>query len=74
MGLMEGAIAAPLSAIQDRYPTVDLGSYPFRRDATGGVAIVAKGTDIALLDQAIAEATAMIETTGIPPIQGEPNP
>jgi molybdenum cofactor synthesis domain-containing protein len=72
MGLMEGAIAAPLSAIQDRYPTVDLGSYPFRRDATGGVAIVAKGTDIALLDQAIAEATKMIESAGIPPIQGEP--
>jgi molybdenum cofactor synthesis domain-containing protein len=72
MGLMEGSIAAPLSAIQDRYPTVDLGSYPFRRDSAGGVAIVAKGTDIALLDQAIAEAKKMIEATGIPPIQGEP--
>ncbi|OYV33132.1 MAG: competence/damage-inducible protein A [Acidocella sp. 20-61-6] len=72
MGIMEGAIAAGLSAIQDKYPHVDLGSYPFRRDSAGGVAIVAKGTDTDSLEQAIAEAAQLIVSHGIDPIQGEP--
>jgi molybdenum cofactor synthesis domain-containing protein len=72
MGLLEGAIAAELTAIAQAYPTVDLGSYPFRREAQGGVAIVAKGVDVALLEQAIAEATRMIEAVGVTPVQGEP--
>lgn len=73
MGLLEGAIAAGLAAIQDRFPTLDLGSYPFRRDSKGGVALVAKGTDAALLEQAVNEATALIAAQGIEPIQGEPS-
>jgi len=72
MGLMEGAIAAGLSAIQDHFANVDLGSYPFRKDKTGGVAIVAKGTDPALLESAIAEASQLIAAQGIEPVQGEP--
>ena len=72
MGLLEGGIAAGLAAIQERFPSVDLGSYPFRRNHTGGVALVAKGTEIPLLEQAIAEATALIAAQGIEPIQGEP--
>jgi len=72
MGLMEGAIAAGLSAIQDRFANVDLGSYPFRKEKTGGVAIVAKGTDPALLESAIAEASQLIAAQGIEPVQGEP--
>ena len=72
MGILEGSIAAGLSAIQDRYPTVDLGSYPFRRDKTGGVAMVAKGTDVTLLEAAIAEATALLAGQNVTPVQGEP--
>jgi molybdenum cofactor synthesis domain-containing protein len=72
MGVMEGNIAAGLSDIQDRFQDADLGSYPFQRDGRWGVAIVAKGTDSAQLEAAIAEATAMIEAQGIAPIQGEP--
>jgi molybdenum cofactor synthesis domain-containing protein len=72
MNIMEGAIAAGLSAIQDRFPAVDLGSYPFRLEAGWGVAIVAKGTDTAALENAIAEATALIAAQGIEPVQGEP--
>jgi molybdenum cofactor synthesis domain-containing protein len=72
MGVMEGAIAAGLSAIQDRFIDVDLGSYPFRREGSGGVAIVAKGTDTALLEAAIAEASQLIAAHGIEPVQGEP--
>jgi molybdenum cofactor synthesis domain-containing protein len=72
IGVMEGAIAAGLSAIQDRFANVDLGSYPFRKDGTGGVAIVAKGTDPALLESAIAEASQLIAAQGIEAVQGEP--
>jgi molybdenum cofactor synthesis domain-containing protein len=72
MGVMEGNIAAGLSAIQARFHDADLGSYPFQRDGRWGVAIVAKGTDLPRLEAAIAEATAMIEAQGVAPIQGEP--
>ncbi|WP_297490267.1 molybdopterin-binding protein [Acidocella sp.] len=72
MGVMEGNIAAGLSAIQARFTDADLGSYPFQRDGRWGVAIVAKGTDVARLEAAITEATAMIAAQGVAPIQGEP--
>jgi molybdenum cofactor synthesis domain-containing protein len=72
MGVLEGSIAAGLSAIQDRYAGVDLGSYPFRREGAGGVAIVAKGTDVVALEAAIAEATVLIEQQGVRAEQGEP--
>ncbi len=72
MGLMEGSIAAGLSAIQDRFPALDLGSYPFRRAETGGVAIVAKGTDVTALEAAIAQASELIAAQSVTPVQGEP--
>jgi molybdenum cofactor synthesis domain-containing protein len=72
MGVMEGNIAAGLSAIQDRFTDADLGSYPFQRDGRWGVAIVAKGTDSARLEAAIAEVAVMIEGQGVEPVQGEP--
>jgi molybdenum cofactor synthesis domain-containing protein len=74
MGVMEGAIAAGLTAIQERFPALDLGSYPFGTQAAYGVAIVAKGTDTAALEHAIAEATQLIADQGMEPIQGEPAP
>ncbi len=72
--LAEGAIADGLSAIQDRYPALDLGSYPYYRPSGNGVAIVAKGTDVAAAEAAIAEVTALMITCGATPIQGEPDP
>jgi molybdenum cofactor synthesis domain-containing protein len=72
MGVMEGSIAAALSEIQERFPAVDIGSYPFRREAGWGVAIVAKGTDIAELEEVIAQATDLLATQDTQPIQGEP--
>jgi molybdenum cofactor synthesis domain-containing protein len=72
IGVMEGAIAAGLSAIQDAFAEVDLGSYPFRRGPEGGVAIVAKGTDLPALEAAIAQATDLIAAQNVSPVQGEP--
>ena len=72
VGLPEGRIAAGLAAIQARYPALDLGSYPYYRLGGSGVAIVAKGTDAAAADAAIAEVGALMTSLGAEPISGEP--
>ncbi len=72
IGLPEGVIAEGLGAIQARYPQLDLGSYPFYRPGGNGVALVAKGTDVAAAEAAIAEVTALIEGFGKVPVAGEP--
>jgi molybdenum cofactor synthesis domain-containing protein len=71
-GVLEGSIAAGLGVIQARYAALDLGSYPFYREQGSGVAMVAKGTDIAALDAAIGECSDLIASQGITPIAGEP--
>ena len=72
IGLLEGAIAAGLEAIQKRYPDLDLGSYPFYRSTGNGVALVAKGTDGAAVDACIAEVTQLVREMGKAPVNGEP--
>ena len=71
-GLPEGLIADGLEAIQKRYSTLDLGSYPFYRPNGNGVTIVAKGPDAASAEAAIVEVTALIRSLERSPIQGEP--
>ncbi len=71
-GVQEGRIAAGLSAVQARYPALDLGSYPYYRASGNGVAIVAKGTDAAAAAAAIAEVTALFIELGHAPVAGEP--
>jgi molybdenum cofactor synthesis domain-containing protein len=68
----EGDIAEGLTQIQARYVALDLGSYPYYRDGGGGVAIVAKGTDAAAAEAAIAEVTALFISLGGAPVAGEP--
>ena len=74
VGLLEGNVAAGLEAIQKRYPDLDLGSYPFYRGTGNGVALVAKGTDLARLEACIAEVTAVVRELGKEPVPGEPPP
>ena len=71
-GVAEGRIAAGLAAVQDRFPGLDLGSYPYYRAAGNGVAIVAKGNDVSEAKAAIAEVTALMAELGASPVQGEP--
>ena len=68
----EGDIAAGLTAIQEHYPSLDIGSYPYFRDAGPGVAIVAKGTDASAAEAAIAEVSAFFKSLGVTPVDGEP--
>jgi len=72
IGLPEGLIAEGLSAIQARYPDLDLGSYPFYRPTGNGVTLVAKGTSGDDAAKCIAEVTALIVSLGRTPIPGEP--
>ena len=72
-GAAEGQIAEGLEAIQTRYPELDIGSYPYYRAHGQGVAIVAKGTSAEQAEAAIAEVTAMFQSLGATPVQGEPD-
>ncbi len=71
-GASEGAIAEGLSAIQARFPELDLGSYPYYRATGQGVAIVAKGNDAARAEAAIVEVTTLFVELGATPVAGEP--
>jgi molybdenum cofactor synthesis domain-containing protein len=71
LGLPEGVIADGLTAIQNRHPDIDLGSYPFYRPTGNGVTLVAKGTGAAEAETVIAEVTDLIRSLGRTPIPGE---
>jgi molybdenum cofactor synthesis domain-containing protein len=71
-GLPEGAIAEGLGLIQARFPDIDIGSYPFYRGGSHGVAIVAKGTDAPAAEAVVADVTALITGFGKTPVPGEP--
>jgi len=74
----EGQIAEGLSAIQARFPALDLGSYPYYRKHPdgrpgGGVALVAKGTELDQVEQAAADMLALLAGFGTA-LPGEPAP
>jgi molybdenum cofactor synthesis domain-containing protein len=70
----ESAIAAPLSAVQDTHPQVEIGSYPFVRSGRFGVSLVIRSTDRAALDVAAAAVAEMLRGLGIDPIAGDDTP
>jgi molybdopterin-biosynthesis enzyme MoeA-like protein len=53
--LREGDIAGPLESIASRYPEIEIGSYPFRRDGQLGANLVVRGTDEELLNNVLTE-------------------
>ncbi len=70
----EGLLAEGLAEIQDRYPEVQIGSYPFYRASGNGVAIVVRGTDPERIDDALIEVRALIISFGGTAVPGEPLP
>jgi molybdopterin-biosynthesis enzyme MoeA-like protein len=62
--MREGDFAEALERIQQRYATVEIGSYPFNRDGRLGATLVARGIDGTLLSQVRAEIAAAIEGLG----------
>ncbi len=72
MGLGEGVLAEGLGVIQARFAATDIGSYPFYRASGNGVTLVASGTDVAMIDDAITDVRALILSFGGTPVPGEP--
>ncbi|GBR01004.1 competence/damage-inducible protein A [Acetobacter oeni] len=73
LNLYESVIAAPLEAVQKRWPDLDVGSYPFHRDdGRRGLALVVKGTDHRELAAAARAVRDLIAAAGAEPVEGEP--
>jgi molybdenum cofactor synthesis domain-containing protein len=63
----ESQIAGVLGEIQNRYPDLDIGSYPFFREDRYGTSLVLRGTDEARLDAALEEVKSAIIDAGETP-------
>jgi molybdenum cofactor synthesis domain-containing protein len=60
--ITEGTIAEALTAIQNRYKDVEIGSYPFMRDGRLGTSLVSRSTDCAQLAACHAEIKSLLES------------
>jgi molybdopterin-biosynthesis enzyme MoeA-like protein len=65
--LGESQIAGALREIQDQYPNVDLGSYPFFKQDRYGTSLVMRGTDEGLLDEMLEAVKQAIVANGETP-------
>lgn len=63
--MLEGEIAAALSAIQDKWPQVDIGSYPLMKESRFGTSLVLRSNDHSALDSAYADVRDMVLGKGI---------
>ena len=66
--LSEGQIARGLGVIQDQYPLMDLGSYPFHREDRYGTTLVMRGTDVQALDSMLVLVKQLIIGLGGEPV------
>jgi len=67
----EGTIAEPLAALQNEFPAVDMGSYPWSKDGTFGTSLVLRATDKALLDGAFEKVFQVAADVGGDPVEEE---
>ncbi len=59
--ITEGVIAEELGRIQENFPSVEIGSYPFVRQQKLGTSLVARATDKALLEKCHQELIKLFE-------------
>ena len=57
----ESAIAVELSNIQDKYPDIDIGSYPYSKEGSFGTMLVMRGVDEAKILRCKQEIDLMIK-------------
>ncbi|MBT3929037.1 MAG: competence/damage-inducible protein A [Rhodospirillaceae bacterium] len=60
----EGDIARPLGELQDKYDSLEIGSYPFVRKGQFGTTLVLRGTDSAAVQQAGEELKSILRDMG----------
>jgi molybdopterin-biosynthesis enzyme MoeA-like protein len=63
----ESTVAEELAAIAARFPSLDIGSYPWVRDGKFGTALVTRGTDGAAVEQATKAIADMVRSKGVEP-------
>jgi molybdenum cofactor synthesis domain-containing protein len=67
--LMEGVIADELARLQDRYPDVEIGSYPYFKSGVWGVSLVMRGVDKDAIANATQDVIAMVrDLDGVPEV------
>ena len=71
--LGEGDVAARLEGLQERYPSLEIGSYPFVRDGNFGTTLVLRGTDEDEIAQAGDELCTILRELGGDP-ESPPGP
>lgn len=72
--LGEGVMAPGLGTLQEKYPDVAMGSYPFYRDGRFGTSIVSRSPDETRLAAAADEIRALMRDLGGEPIDDENSP
>ena len=60
----EGVFATDLSKLQDQYPDISIGSYPYYRQRKLGVNLVMRSTDVGQLEELKEKVKAMITQLG----------
>ena len=65
----EGLLAKGLGEIQERFADLDIGSYPFTRRGTFGVALVVRGREAQRLDQCRDAIADLIRGLGGTPVE-----
>ncbi|PZP39227.1 MAG: competence/damage-inducible protein A [Pseudomonas fluorescens] len=60
----ESHIAEGLEAIQNRFPDIDIGSYPYRIDGRPGTALVARGLNAMQVEEAFAAIVELLNELG----------
>lgn len=65
--VLEGDIASGLGRLQERYPEIEIGSYPFLREGKLGTSIVLRGTEPEKIEAAAHELIRLMKELG-----GEP--
>lgn len=71
--ITEGQIAKELGEIQNQYPAIDIGSYPFFKQQKLGTSLVMRGTDTAALDACTNAVRDMLKTHTNDIFEGELN-
>lgn len=71
--LGEGTVANGLEKIQSKYPTIDIGSYPFFKNGIYGTSLVLRGAQVNDLEVAAKDIFNLIKEYGGHPTDGDEN-
>jgi len=59
--IRESSVAVDLSKIQDKYPNIDIGSYPYSKEGGFGTILVMRGIDGTEISRCKEEVKEMIK-------------